>query len=150
MYPSPFLVPSHGPAFWWFYSVENNGAKLWCRHSMRSLGQITVNFYILELDSLKIDLNRLTIYMQVVWNSWRAQFIFITFNNSICLPCQHFPTQYKRKVAVETISGDISSKTITWPISITECYKWELIERLGVLGSQPILREKVDNNNYFI
>ena len=28
-------------------------------------------------------------------------------------------------------SGDISSKTITWPIPKTECQKWAQIERLG-------------------
>ena len=34
-------------------------------------------------------------------------------------------------------TGDISSKTNTWPISKTKCEKWAQVERLGF--SDPVL-----------
>ena len=40
-------------------------------------------------------------------------------------------------IYIDIITGDICSKTNTWPISNTECYEWGQIERLGLWDPGP-------------
>ena len=53
-----------------------------------------------------------------------------------------------QSLSIFFITGDIISKTNTWPLSNTEKVKMNTNWKIGFSGSRYILRVKVDNKNY--